>query len=309
MMKRYLYLLLLCGLAGCQSTPRKAADASTIDNALQTAVTSALESTLLKLDAQCGQAIVMETRTGAIKAFTGLVRTDRADYLPWDAPDYELTESSLISPAYLLAALETGKVKLSDTIDVGNGIYSSTGREIKDHNWRRGGYGKITLEQGIAYGSDIAVCKAMERAFGNNADSIGNVKPAYPMATPLDVLTFYNALANKGKMLQPCSSGDSITVINTQIASAANIDGLRSALEKVVTGGLGKAVHSDKVQIAGKTSATHLADGKYAVEFCGYFPSEAPEYSMIVCIRKEGVPAFGGMAGMVVKQVAEHLIK
>ena len=62
-------------------------------------------------------------------------------------------------PISILAALETGKVKLSDMVDVGNGSYSVQDRELKDHNWHRDGYGKISIKQGLASSSNIAVYK------------------------------------------------------------------------------------------------------------------------------------------------------
>ena len=57
----------------------------------------------------------------------------------------------------LLAALETGKVKMSDRVNVGNGIYVCTGDTVFDHNWHRGGYGEITVKQGLASGSNLSL--------------------------------------------------------------------------------------------------------------------------------------------------------
>ena len=90
--------------------------------------------------------------------------------------------------------------------------------------------------------------------------------------TPLQILTAYNSIANNK---------------NNQ----ANIDSLKEALEYVVTDGLGQPATSDKVQVAGKTGTVQLEDGSYIVEFCGYFPATAPQYSIIVSIHKDGLPA------------------
>lgn len=66
---------------------------------------------------------------------------------------------------------------------------------------------------------------------------------------------------------------------------------------------------SDEVKIAGATGAIQLPNGEYAVEFCGYFPADNPQYSVIVSINKKDKPASGGlMAGTVFKQIAEFLI-
>ena len=323
-------------------------DNSTIDSTLQVKATSILENKLSELNALSGQAIVMEVQTGHIKAMIGLEKKDSANYQPCKNFS-QAHESALMHPISILAALETGKVKLANTINVGDGIYICKEDTIKDHNWHRGGYGEISIKQGLASSSNIAVYKTMEKAFGNNAQAyfnllnnmsygkpdsiagIANLKPAYFVTpknngwsdtafawfcigynqtiTPIQMLTFYNAIANSGKMVQPKLYKDSTTVINPQIASQANIDSLKQALEYVVTDGLGQPAKSDKVQIAGETGTVQLENGNYIVEFCGYFPANAPQYSIIVSIHKDGLPASGGlMAGDVFKQIVNNII-
>jgi len=336
-----LTIIAFIGLASCQSKQETIELMSTIDSTLQVKVTSILENKLSELNALSGQTIIMEVQTGHIKAMVGLESTDSANYQPCENFS-QAYESALIHPISILAALETGKVKLADTVDVGNGSYSIQDRELKDHNWHRGGYGEISIKQGLASSSNIAVYKTMEKAFGNNAQAyfnllnnmsygkpdsiagIANLKPAYFVTpkdsgwsdtafawfcigynqtiTPIQMLTFYNAIANSGKMVQPQLYKDSTTVINPQIVSQANIDSLKQALEYVVTDGLGQPTKSDKIQIAGETGTVQLENGNYIVEFCGYFPANAPQYSIIVSIHKDGLPASGGlMAGDVFK--------
>ncbi len=342
-----LTIIAFIGLASCQSKQETIELMSTIDSTLQVKVTSILENKLSELNALSGQTIIMEVQTGHIKAMVGLESTDSANYQPCKNFS-QAYESALIHPISILAALETGKVKLADTVDVGNGSYSIQDRKLKDHNWHRGGYGEISIKQGLASSSNIAVYKTMEKAFGNNAQAyfnllnnmsygkpdsiagIANLKPAYFVTpkdsgwsdtafawfcigynqtiTPIQMLTFYNAIANSGKMVQPQLYKDSTTVINPQIVSQANIDSLKQALEYVVTDGLGQPTKSDKIQIAGETGTVQLENGNYIVEFCGYFPANAPQYSIIVSIHKDGLPASGGlMAGDVFKQITEYI--
>ena len=342
-----LTIIAFIGLASCQSKQETIELMSTIDSTLQVKVTSILENKLSELNALSGQTIIMEVQTGHIKAMVGLESTDSANYQPCENFS-QAYESALIHPISILAALETGKVKLADTVDVGNGSYSIQDRELKDHNWHRGGYGEISIKQGLASSSNIAVYKTMEKAFGNNAQAyfnllnnmsygkpdsiagIANLKPAYFVTpkdsgwsdtafawfcigynqtiTPIQMLTFYNAIANSGKMVQPQLYKDSTTVINPQIVSQANIDSLKQALEYVVTDGLGQPTKSDKIQIAGETGTVQLENGNYIVEFCGYFPANAPQYSIIVSIHKKELPASGGlMAGDVFKQITEYI--
>lgn len=348
MIKFLLPLTLLVIISSCQSKQQEDKQVSTIDSTLQVKATSILGSKLSEINAQSGQVIIMEVQTGQIKALIGFTRKDSANYQPCENFSVQ-RPTSLMHPISLLAALETGKVNLSDKVDVGSGIHSVHGRELKDHNWHRGGYGEISIKQGLVSSSNIAIYKTMEKAFGTDAQAyfnllnkmsygkpdsitgITNLKPAHFITpkdnswsntafawfcigynqtiTSIQTLTFYNAIANNGKMIQPQLYKDSTTAINPQIASQANIDSLKQALEYVVTDGLGQSAKSSKVQVAGKTGTVQLEDGSYIVEFCGYFPADAPQYSIIVSIHKEELPASGGlMAGDVFRRIAEYIL-
>ena len=337
-----LYLSLVIGVS-CQSRQQVTAPISTIDSTLQTNVTAILESKLSEINAQSGQVIVMEVQSGQIKALVGLTRKDSTNYQSCE--NFSVWQSTgLMHPISLLAALETGKVKLSDKVDTGNGIYQVHGRELKDHNWHRGGYGEITVQEGLAASSNIAIYKTMEKAFGDNPqtffdllanmsygkpDSITGIASLQPYkiteknitwncigyglsVSPIQVLTFYNAIANNGKMVQPQLYKGSVVVINPQIADKASIDSLKLALAYNVTDGLGQPAKSDKTTVAGKQGtiivSTDNGNTMYAVEFCGYFPTDNPKYSIIVSINKTGLPASGGlMAGDVFKKIADYI--
>ena len=348
-MKRIAVLFtILISMSACSLKESSPTNKSSLDSTLQVKAISILENKLSELNALSGKVIIMKVQTGHIKAMVGLERKDSANYQPCENFS-QAHESALMHPISILAALETGKVKLTNMVDVGDGSYSVQDRELKDHNWHRGGYGEISIKQGLASSSNIAVYKTMEKAFGDDAQAyfsllnnmsygkpdsiagIANLKPAYFVTpkdsgwsdtafawfcigynqtiTPIQMLTFYNAIANSGKMVQPQLYKDSTTVINPQIASQANIDSLKQALEYVVTDGLGQPAKSDKVQIAGETGTVQLEDGSYIVEFCGYFPTNAPQYSIIVSIHKDGLPASGGlMAGDVFRQIVDGII-
>lgn len=353
MKNEFIALIILFLLVSCQSRQQVTENISTIDSILQVNVTSLLENKLSELDALSGQAIVMEVQSGQIKALVGLTRKDSTNYQSCE--NFSVWQSTgLMHPISLLVALETGKVKLSDKVDTGNGIYQVQGRELKDHNWHRGGYGELTVQEGLATSSNIAIYKTMEKAFGNNPQSyfnllanmsygkpdsitgIANLKPAHIVTpkdnnwaksdfawssigynqqiSPIQILTFYNAIANNGKMIQPQLYKDSVVVINPQIASRASIDSLKKALVFNITDGLGQPAKSDKVVVAGMQGTSSLSTNEdstkdmYAVEFCGYFPTDNPKYSIIVSINKAGLPASGGlMAGDVFKKIVDYI--
>ena len=331
-----------CFLLSCQPKQRTEI-ISTIDSTLQVNATSILEEKLSEINAQSGQVIVMEVQSGQIKALVGLTRKDSTNYQSCE--NFSVWQSTgLMHPISLLAALETGKVKLSDKVDTGNGIYQIHGRELKDHNWHRGGYGELTVQEGLAASSNIAIYKTMEKAFGDNPqtffdlltnmsygkpDSINGIASLQPykiteknitwncigyeqLISPIQVLTFYNAIANNGKMIQPQLYKDSVVVINPQIASRASIDSLKKALVFNVTDGLGQPAKSDMITVAGQQGtivvSTDNGNTVYSVEFCGYFPANNPKYSIIVSINKTGLPASGGlMAGDVFKKIIVNL--
>lgn len=293
-MKKILILIsIIISFASCNIKNNSTNSVSTVDSILQIKVDSILQNRLSELDATSGQVIVMEVQTGEIKASAGT--------------ELKPQESGLIRTASLLAALETKTVQLSDTIDVGNGTLIIGKDTLLDHNWYRGGYGKITIQQSFGLSSNIANYKTAKRTF-KNAQAFAKALAKYGyqvkdtslvynpsgygvFTTPLQNLTFYNAIA-QGMI------GDKTAVNN-----------IKRALEYTVTDGLARPAMSDKVKIAGATGTIQLPNGEYAVEFCGYFPADNPQYSIIVSINKKDKPASGGlMAGTVFRQIAEFLM-
>ena len=305
---------------------------STIDPVLQDTVTAILERNMNEINAYSAQAIVMEVQTGEIKAMAG---------------EGKPQESGLMRTVSMLAALETGKVKLSDTVDTREGVIIIHDRVMKDHNWTRGGYGEITRLKGMMVSSNIANYLTTKEAFENeqtyidmlhrmNYDAERMVTPQdsgwnntawawlsigyNQMVYPFQMLTFYNAIANGGKMVKPILYKGETEVIKPQIASKENIDSIQMALTLIVKEGLGKPAGSDKVQVAGATGITQLRMfenntndkifHEYNVEFCGYFPADEPQYSIIVSINKIGLPTSGGlMAGSVFSEIVDYMMK
>ena len=279
MKKTVILLISIATFIACAK--QKTEQVSTIDSTLQVRVDSILQNKLSELDATIGQVIIMEVRTGEIKASVG--------------SDSILQESGLVRTASLLAALETKAVKLSDTIDVADGVLAIGKDTLCDHNWHRGGYGKITVEQGFAFSSNIANYKAVRKAFDNEQ-------------------TFAEALAKYGYQVKdtslvynPLGYGILTTPLqNLTFFNAASKTAIKQALEYAVSNGLAKPAQSDKVKVAGATGTIQLPNGEYAVEFCGYFPADNPKYSVIVTINKKGLPASGGlMAGDVFRQIVD----
>lgn len=145
---------------------------------------------------------------------------------------------------------------------------------------------------------------------------------------PISVCTFYNAIANGGKMVRPRfvtrieHAGETVEefpveVLKSQICKPATLGKIQTILRQVVSIGLGKTAGSEHFDVSGKTGTAQKASGggykngtvNYLLSFCGYFPSDKPRYTCIVCIHKAGLPASGGlMSGQVFHDIAEGIM-
>lgn len=345
----------------CGSTDHSlplAQEGTTISPRLQHAVDSMLIDKLTEINGLQGQVIVMNVQTGEILAMAGRERNFEGKFQPCQNFAYQQELGSLMKTASLLIALETGKAHLSDIVDVDNGVWQiDDDRIIKDHNWRRGGYGKVTLDRALEVSSNIGISKTIwnlfkghEQDYFNKLDSMSFGQPSSiegieglsPSAynspkdsdwvnkdilwsaigynrkiAPIQMLTFYNAIANNGKMVKPTLVPGTTEVINEHIAKKENIALMQQTLEHVVSQGLGKKAGSYLIQVAGKTGTSQVDEyyegdntvSEYQLAFCGFFPADAPKYSMIVSMNKLGLPASGGgMAGDLFHYIVEWMI-
>ena len=333
---------------------------STIIPELQTAVDTILLAEMEMLDMLQGQAIVMEVQTGEILAMVGLERNFEGKYQPCKNFAYQQELGSLMKTASLLALFERG-IDSSYVVHTGTGVWPvEDGYEMKDHNWRRGGYGDVNLARALEVSSNIGISVAVNKAFGNNnqaffdlldkmsfgqPDNIEGIDGLNPTSysspkdkdwanwklwwstigyerkiAPIQMLTFYNAIANNGKMVKPTLKTGEIEIINPQIASKANIDSMQVVLEHVVSQGLGRKAGTPILKVAGKTGTSQIEEydyynevgtplANYQLAFCGYFPADKPIFSIIVSMNKLGLPASGGgMAGVVFHDIVEWMI-
>jgi len=342
---------------------------TTIDINLQDVAENALLKQLSRHNAHHGTAILMEVQTGDVKAIVNLERDKEGRYRElYNYGIGESTEpgSTFKLPA-LMAALEDKVVSLDDTIDTGNGSIRYYDKTIRDT--KKGGYGKITVKQVFEVSSNVGMSKIInenykgrESQFINrlyamglneklNVEIKGEGSPyiqypgdkywsglSLPMIshgyevrmTPLQILTFYNAVANNGKMVKPGFvreiryHGERIRkfdtkVINPSICSDETIRKVREMLEGVVENGTANNLRNDNFKIAGKTGTAQIANEKYGYKhgsevsyqasFVGYFPAENPKYSCIVVINSPTSSIYYGnlVAGPVFKEIADKV--
>ncbi|MBT30826.1 MAG: cell division protein [Thalassobius sp.] len=143
--------------------------------------------------------------------------------------------------------------------------------------------------------------------------------------SPLQLLTFYNSVANNGKMIAPIivkrvTKGNKVLenykakVINEKICSDRTLGILQGLLEGVIERGTAKDIKTDQYKIAGKTGTTHkVKNGTYVdnyyASFAGYFPADNPKYSIMVAIDdpKNGAHYGGSVAAPVFREIADEL--
>ena len=331
----------------------------TIVPELQAAVDSILNANMTEIG-NClqGQAIVMDVQTGEILAMSGLERNFEGNFQPCKNFAYQQELGSLTKTASLLTLLESG-IDSSYVVPTGTGVWGiDEGWVMKDHNWRRGGYGTINLARALEVSSNIGISipiwkyfKGHEQDFFDELnkmsfgqpdfiDGIDGLKPTIydspkdsdwvskfimwssigynRKIAPIQMLTFYNAIANDGKMVKPTLKTGEIEIINPHIASKDNIKKMQVILDHVVSQGLGRKAGSPILRVAGKTGTSQVGEyefgedvyvNEYQLAFCGYFPADKPKYSMIVSINKLGLPASGGgMAGVVFHDIMNWII-
>ncbi len=332
-------------LASCKSSPKTTERVYNVFGEMQDSVETILQHRLSEYGAMDGVAIVMETKSGRIRAMVGLESRGDSCYVRADSLAGVGRSSALMRTVSILAALNTSKVKSDTKVDTGDGVYVCEKDTVYDHNWRRGGYGELTLRQALALGSNVGTVKVVDKAFADKSHFVEDVKdmsfgqpaevegikidscsweanelPWYDYAlgrketSPVQLLAFYNAIANNGKMvtplvyepLRPIDEGPQ--VINPQIASSASIAAIQKMLEQTVLRGLGKRAKANRFAVEGMCGTIHNNDHTLTADFCGYFPAKDPVYTVIVSVHRKEQPASGGvMAGAIFKEIAELL--
>lgn len=276
------------------------------DEALEEAVSLVLQETMTEKDCKTGAVYVVETQTGYLKAYVSLMRKGNS-FVPYADTYAEEQSNMLCGPTYL-ALLSSGRITSDAMIDTECGIY----KDVKDHNWYRGGYGILTLEQALGYRSQVAFTKAKEMAYRSNLAAYNQKISSYLGTDPnsaLGILTFYNAVANGGRMVQLQTDGDDVIVLDDQIAAPEHIAKLQQGLQRAVSRGLFCKAGRNYTDVAA-CGRTFWADKKTRrMELCGYFPADNPMYTIMVVLEKSGIPASaGGMCGPIMASTIDILV-
>lgn len=338
---------------------------TTIDLNIQDVAHHALLSQLEKFSADHGSVVVMETKTGEIKAMSNLGRTSKGTY--FEKRNYAIYEShepgSTFKLMGMVVALEDKVIDTSNIIDTEKGVITFHGRSVRDSH--HGGYGKISAARVFEVSSNVGIVKIIEENYKDDPNKFikglermhvgkkiglpikGEGKPILPdpgnkktwnglslpwMAygygvslTPLQILTFYNAIANDGEMVKPRfvkeirSQSNVVTkfekeVIDPNICSQETIDQVKEMMLNVVKKGTAENIYDENFSMAGKTGTCQTEywtdNTQYVASFVGYFPAESPKYSCIVVIHKpdKKLGYYGNIvAAPVFKQIARKI--
>ena len=154
-------------------TPIDGADiVTTIDVSMQDLAERALVDELKLVNGEMGVAILMEVKTGDVKAIVNMQRADDGEYYEMvnNAISHRCEPGSVFKVASFLVALDDGVIPndTNFTIPTGCGVMEMHGRAMKDHNWRRGGYGTINVARALEVSSNIGVSYVIDKFYGSN---------------------------------------------------------------------------------------------------------------------------------------------
>lgn len=312
---------------------------TTIDLRIQDIAHSALEKQLVNFDADHGCVVVMEVATGKVKAMVNLRRTEPGIYV--DAYNYALKDAtepgSTFKTVSLLAAMDDGFIDENTTVNVGNGVWTYAKQRISDGH----GGGTYEISDVLAKSSNVGSAKLITKFYADKPQVFldhlkkwkmfekldielpGVTKPfvvtpenkrwnaatlaslAYGYSSRFNLLqltTFYNGIANKGKMLKPLfiekimKDGRTLyeakpQVMVNKMASTKAIDLMTTSLTKAVEKGTAKSIFTPNLKMAGKTGTARFEYWKpglpkYQASFAGFYPSDNPKYTCIVMINQ-----------------------
>ena len=145
---------------------------TTLDVSMQDLAERSVINELKEINGNVGVAIVMEVKTGDIKAIVNMEKCFDGQYreIHNHAVSDLLEPGSVFKPASLLVALDDGVVDTTLHVETGSGVWQMYGRDMKDHNWRKGGYGLLTFAQTLWYSSNIGVSRIIDDHYKNNPE-------------------------------------------------------------------------------------------------------------------------------------------
>ncbi|MCK5814737.1 MAG: transpeptidase family protein [Flavobacteriaceae bacterium] len=341
---------------------------TTLNVNIQDIAHNALLGQLKKFKAEHGSVVVMETKTGEIKAISNLARTSDGGY--FEKRNYAVYEKQELGSTFklmsMVVALEDKVIDTGTVVDTQDGVFKIYGRSVRDSH--EGGYGEISVARVFELSSNVGLVKLVYEGYKDQPEKFvnklrefglheklgvsikGEGQPIIPhpndknwsgislpwMAygygvelTPLQTLTFYNAIANNGVMVKPRFvkeirfQNEAVKVfekevLNEKICSQETVGKMKELMKNVVRRGTAKNLYSPDFSMAGKTGTCQVDYGirdtpiQYIASFVGYFPADDPIYSCMVVIHRpdKRLGYYGNIvAGPVFKEIAHKIYR
>ena len=340
---------------------------TTINTDMQDVAEKALENTLINNNADWGCVVLMEVATGKVKVIANLKKQEdgsvRENFNY--AMAKHVSPGSTFKLASIIAGLEDGFFKVEDSVRTYGGKFSFYDRVMMDS--KLGLYDNITIKNAFINSSNVGISRIIFDNYKNNPTAFtdriykmglstplelelpfpNNLKSPIPnkggwsgvtlpwmsigyemQLTPIHMLTFYNAIANQGKMVKPIFTSaisrdgkiikkHTTQVINPSICSKSTIETVIPLLIGVVEDGTAKNIRTNNYLIAGKTGTTVInfnnrdlgEEKEYQASFAGFFPADNPRYSCIVVINnpRENGHYGGSVAAPIFKELADKV--
>ncbi|MCS4304254.1 peptidoglycan glycosyltransferase [Chryseobacterium pennae] len=333
---------------------------TTLDLRIQDIAHSALQKQLIHYEAKHGTVVVMEVETGKVRALVNLRRNESGEYE--DSYNYALKDNiepgSTFKTISLLAAMDDGFIDENTTVNVGNGVWTYAKQRISDGH----GGGTYDISDVLAKSSNVGTAKLITKFYAEkpqifldhlkrwklfdkmdielpgitkpkiltpqnkrwNAATLASISFGYSSnVNLLQLATFYNGVANGGKMLKPLFIDKIMKdgkvmytakpeVMVNKMASEKAIKMMTNALTKAVEKGTGRSIFTPNLKMAGKTGTARFeywlpGPMKYRASFAGFYPADAPKYTCYVMVSEPNtsIGFYGGpVAAPVFKEIA-----
>ena len=181
-MNKYLNIVDIPPVDGCDII-------TTIDVGMQDIAEKALIDQLKEINGNVGVAILMEVKTGEVKAIVNMTKCSDGVYreVKNNAVSDMMEPGSTFKTASIMVALEDGYITPDQKVDTKNGVYMMHGRPMKDHNWHRGGYGVIDITNVLMVSSNIGVSRVVDENYHNQPEKFVEGLYKLGIATPLNL--------------------------------------------------------------------------------------------------------------------------
>ena len=293
-------------------------ECTTINTAISKKCKSLLQKGMKTLDGTYGQIAVIDAQNGRLKAWVALEKKDNG------FSDAKLLRNvfsprsiTTIGTAAVLADIDAN---LEDSIDAGNGAYDTEdGLKIRDHNWRTGGYGKMTVRDALVKKSNVAMYKMTQVAMGNErAHDVWQEMMDHPHSTnAMEIAASTWSINHEDASVYPTLKGDSVEVAPHNTTTPKERQYIKEVLVGLNKAGGIQADYAPRgIELAGVYSnwgKDYYTEDNTLTEtsFVGFFPAPNPRYSICVFIHRPDEPSHSpkDLATSVVNELVTWLMK